>query len=193
MSCLPIAPRGPAAPRPSRNGRAAAALAAALLSLAVAGCTDPATELCDLICDCEGCSGPEYDTCVADADRMFEVADAYGCEDPMDAVYECVVDNDECRDDRFSYADRCDGAQDDLDDCLGDSNVSPLVGDPCTEVRACCLAQVDAMDWTGMEEAKEAALAVCDGYADADADACQSVIDNYEPPTGMDPPPECEF
>lgn len=65
--------------------------------------------------------------------------------------------------------------------------------DPCGDLKDCCVAQIDAMDWTGMEEAKVAAQAVCDGYDDADSDACQAVIDAYTPPEGIDVPEECEF
>jgi len=64
--------------------------------------------------------------------------------------------------------------------------------DPCGDLEACCDAQVAAFGLEGA--ALEAAQAVCDGYSEADSDACQAVIDaGFTYPEGVEVPAECEF
>lgn len=64
--------------------------------------------------------------------------------------------------------------------------------DPCGDLKACCEAQIAALE---LDEAQTAIYqAVCDGYDNADSDACQAVIDaGFTYPEGVEAPAECEF
>jgi hypothetical protein len=57
--------------------------------------------------------------------------------------------------------------------------------DPCGDLKACCVAQQEAV------EGGNAAL--CDLYDEADSDACQALIDAFEVPEGAEVPAECQF
>jgi hypothetical protein len=56
--------------------------------------------------------------------------------------------------------------------------------DPCGDLKDCCVAYADAAGYDA---------SVCDAYDEADSDACQAVIDAFEPVEGADLPAECEF
>lgn len=81
-----------------------------LLALALpasAGCGYDAGDLCDDLCDCEGCSDPEYDDCVDNVEDSEREADYQGCLDRYDDLMSCLGDEFRCTQGRADY-DGCD-------------------------------------------------------------------------------------
>ena len=87
-----------------KNGILTSALA---LALSVgAGCNSRAESLCNDICDCEGCSDTQYESCVDDADDLEREIVDEGCGDELDVYYDCIVSEQECNGSSWS-ADGC--------------------------------------------------------------------------------------
>lgn len=58
--------------------------------------------------------------------------------------------------------------------------------DPCGDLKDCCVAFYEAAE---LDDA-----GVCDGYDEADSDACDAAKDLYKSaPEGVDLPEECNF
>ena len=87
-------------------------LGAALLL--TAGCAGRSTEWCDKECSCEHCNDREYERCKINVDEQLDTADAYGCNDQADRVFNCSLDSGYCHLDHW--------VTDDADSCLGDWN-----------------------------------------------------------------------
>lgn len=95
--------------------RTMAALAYAA-ALAATGCGTSATDVCDLQCDCKGCSDREYDDCVDEIDDGFRDAEREGCEAEYDEYLACVDDTAECHGDKFET--HCGPEKDDFKRCI---------------------------------------------------------------------------
>ena len=79
------------------------------------GCSPSAEDICDLKCNCEGCSDKQYDDCVADIEDTTAKAKEYGCEDEYGDWLGCIDKEAECRSgDEFAW-DGCDIEEDALD------------------------------------------------------------------------------
>ena len=106
----------------SRHGWRARALGQGLAlcaaALFLAGCPGRAVEWCDLQCDCEHCSEHEYEKCVIDVNEQLDVADAYGCTDQADRLYECAMDEGHCANDHWVTDDYCGGDWTDTLQCI---------------------------------------------------------------------------
>lgn len=106
-------PRG----RPPRLGLA---LAGALL-LATwtvgAGCGTSATDLCNEVCDCKGCSEVELEDCIDNVEDEERRAEAEGCANPYAEYTDCIAEELACRD-GIVDVDGCELEYDALQTCL---------------------------------------------------------------------------
>ncbi|HSO00651.1 MAG TPA: hypothetical protein VLS89_20305 [Candidatus Nanopelagicales bacterium] len=89
-------------------------LAAALAST---GCGTLEADLCDLKCDCEGCSDFEYDECLDKYDDDLRDAEREGCEDLYDDLLACEDDTGDCSG-GGEWDTRCSDEKDDFKDCV---------------------------------------------------------------------------
>jgi len=85
-------------------------------ALATVGCGPSSSSLCDLACECEGCSNSQYDECVDDLDDGARDAEREECEAEYDDYLACLDDTGECRGDDFET--HCGDEKDDLKNCL---------------------------------------------------------------------------
>lgn len=159
---------------------------ATLLALALLpGCGSSAQSVCSDVCECVGCSENEEQDCVDAVEDQQQEAEAEGCGDQVSALVDCYGSELECRDGDVIDVDGCDSEEEAVSDCSG--GLGGLgVGDPCTRLKACCVALAAQ---SGYDEE------VCDAYDDADRDACQTVIDDFNEsvPEGTDLPSACRF
>ncbi len=95
--------------------RTMAALASAVV-LAATGCGASGADLCDLECECEGCSDYEREECIDDFDDAARDAEHEGCEDELDIYLSCLDDTGECRGDDFETD--CGKEKDDFKACV---------------------------------------------------------------------------
>jgi hypothetical protein len=79
-------------------------LAGLALASGSAACGAQVAEFCDAYCDCENCSGDEYDECVIEYEAEQDIASAYGCSDKFDDRHFCVIDRYSCNGDDFDGA-----------------------------------------------------------------------------------------
>ncbi len=91
---------------------------------AAGGCGPAASDICDLKCECEGCSEAERDDCIADIEATVTLAESKGCSDQYSAWLVCVESEAECRSGEEFTWDGCDIEEDALAECGG--------GDPCS-------------------------------------------------------------
>jgi len=71
------------------------------------GCGTSIADLCDDMCDCEGCSDAEYDECVDEGEEYEEAAEKAGCGDEFDDYVDCIGDSFSCDDGRFDADEEC--------------------------------------------------------------------------------------
>ncbi|MEJ7729708.1 MAG: hypothetical protein WKG00_10860 [Polyangiaceae bacterium] len=107
---------------PSLSGKTTrgALLIGAVLLLGASGCGTSAADLCDAVCDCEGCSDAQLDDCVDELEDIEERASERGCEDEMDDWMSCVDSKLECSGDD-ARIDGCDDEERELTRC-GDAS-----------------------------------------------------------------------
>jgi hypothetical protein len=70
-----------------------------LFTFALPGCTSDGEAVCDLKCECEGCSDGMYDDCYFGALDKEREADGRGCLDFYDELAACEYDTGFCRSD----------------------------------------------------------------------------------------------
>jgi len=68
--------------------------------LCAVACTPSEEYLCDLKCECEGCSDSEYDHCLNGYDDELDRADRADCLDEWDDVLACREDTGYCAADK---------------------------------------------------------------------------------------------
>ncbi|MEM9696801.1 MAG: hypothetical protein AAGA56_29970 [Myxococcota bacterium] len=95
------------------------------------GCSSTASEICDLVCECQRCSDRAREECENNYKAQEERASAFECEADYEAYSDCIIDNPECDDDdpngqllpakRFD-ADDCDDELADLNECIADAS-----------------------------------------------------------------------
>ena len=82
-------------------------------------CGSGASQLCNDICACEGCSDKEAEDCQDAAQELDEDVAKEECTAELDAVFACIQENAECEDedDYELDADDCEDEFEDLIDC----------------------------------------------------------------------------
>jgi len=74
-----------------------AALVLSMLAFGLPACRTDAEAVCDLKCDCEGCSNAMLDDCYYSADSKEREADRAGCLDLWEDLKACEYDTGVCR------------------------------------------------------------------------------------------------
>lgn len=96
-------------------------IAALVIALAVPlmSCGGSVNQLCEDICDCQGCSDNDLEECHEAADELEEDVAKEDCSPELNEVISCFQENAECEDeDRYEIdVDDCDDQLDDLLDC----------------------------------------------------------------------------
>ena len=92
------------------------------LGIFASACKGTSGELCDIICDCEGCNDNEYDECIIDADAGEDTASAYDCSAEYDDYAACALEDNDCVDDNFVVDADCAGEAEDYLECLDDGS-----------------------------------------------------------------------
>lgn len=62
------------------------------------GCGTSLADLCEEVCDCEGCSDAQLEECIDESEEIEEAAEELGCEDQLDDWVSCIDSELECRD-----------------------------------------------------------------------------------------------
>lgn len=81
-------------------------LAPFALLLTSAGCSSQ-KDLCDKVCDCQGCSDGELQSCYDQAERDELAAEQADCSSEYADLIACGNDAFECVDDKPDYGDEC--------------------------------------------------------------------------------------
>lgn len=115
------------------------------------GCSPSATDICDIKCNCEGCSDAEYDDCVADIEDTTKKAKDFGCSDQYADWLTCIDKEAECRNgDTFAW-DGCEIEEDALSACGGGDACAAAAKKLCDECNFSC-ADPDPSTCTGTYE-----------------------------------------
>jgi len=143
-----------------------------LVLLGPFGCSVGAKEICNLKCDCEGCSEPEYDDCMSDVDATIVKAKGYGCEDQYSDWLSCVYHEAECRNGETFAWDGCDIEEDALAKCGGSDACNAAAKKLCDECNFSC-SDPDPATCTGRYEclSKCVVSATCADVAAMSADS----------------------
>jgi hypothetical protein len=80
------------------------------------GCKSGPASICDLRCECEGCSRKQYTDCVDNVEDAMPVAEDDGCSSQFDAYISCYGDTGACENDVF-IAEDCRDEGDALKSC----------------------------------------------------------------------------
>ncbi len=98
--------------------RVIAALAL-LAAVPLMSCGGSVNQLCNEVCDCQGCSDHDLEECHEAADEIEEDASREECGAELDAYVQCILDEGECDNDDVYEVDLGDCADefDDLGDC----------------------------------------------------------------------------
>lgn len=80
------------------------------------GCQSDAEAVCDLKCDCEGCSSFQLDDCYDNAGDDERNADFYGCLDYYDDLKACEYDTGYCKG-GFDWDTNCKVEKERYDNC----------------------------------------------------------------------------
>jgi hypothetical protein len=111
---------------------------AALIAIGVGGCGTSASDLCDVICACEGCNEEERDACISKGESAVTDADDKGCRDEYVNYLACVEAEAECTEaDKFTF-DGCDIEEDALATCGGGNACKAAATKLCDECNFSC-------------------------------------------------------
>jgi hypothetical protein len=87
------------------------------LVLCAPACGPSEADVCDLKCDCEGCSDRQYDDCLDHLDDDLRRAEDRDCLDQWDDLLACQDDTGRCKgDDKFE--DDCGHERDRFKNCV---------------------------------------------------------------------------
>jgi hypothetical protein len=86
--------------------RATSILKAMLLigPLAAAGCGSRASQICDLVCECEHCNDYAEDINCIQLQAQQDIAETYECSDQYEAWATCVEEKGECDEDEARFS-----------------------------------------------------------------------------------------
>jgi hypothetical protein len=121
---------------------------AASLTASSSGCGTSGADVCEAVCDCEGCSEKQLDECIDEIEEIEEKAEELGCEDQLDDWLSCVDDELECRGDDADV-DGCDEEEDALTRC-GQGTAG--TGSACDQVVALCGTSSGFTECSGVNE-----------------------------------------
>jgi hypothetical protein len=126
------------------------------LGAATAGCGSQASDLCELICECEHCNDYEESLDCIVVTAQSDMADAYGCEEKWSAWATCIEEKGECEEEEANFSTSGSGS------CSGMQplGMSCMVDDDCFSFGAVC-------DATGM----------CQQRTCADGNPCETNAD----------------
>jgi hypothetical protein len=102
------------------------------------GCGVSADEICNIKCNCEGCSQIERDDCVSDVNAAVEKAEDLECSTQYAEWLSCVEQEAECRDGQTFAWDGCDIEEDALAECGGGSACTAAAKKLCNECAFSC-------------------------------------------------------
>ncbi|MBW2456414.1 MAG: hypothetical protein JRI68_17975 [Deltaproteobacteria bacterium] len=81
-------------------------------SLGLGGCGTSFADLCEDICDCEGCTDDELEECIEEGEELEQDAEASGCGDEFEEWVECIDDGFVCEDGDVELEGDCDQLKD---------------------------------------------------------------------------------
>jgi len=88
----------------------------AFLGQGLPACRSNAEAVCDIKCDCEGCSNAQLDDCYHDTDNKEREADRAGCLDVYDDLKACEYNTAYCKS-GSAFATSCKTEKDRYDTC----------------------------------------------------------------------------
>lgn len=102
------------------------------------GCSVSANEICNIKCNCQGCSQQEHDDCVGDVNSTVQKAEQLGCSSQYSDWLSCVEREAECRNgDTFAW-DGCEIEEDALSACGGVDPCTAAAKKLCDECKFSC-------------------------------------------------------
>ena len=84
-----------------------------------AACNTQATGVCDTYCECTICNDLEEDFCADGVAAVIAMAEAYECNEEIEAMTECINDKSDCDDNNLDL-DSCKDEGEDLGECFQD-------------------------------------------------------------------------
>lgn len=137
-----------------------AAWSAIALGLPVfaSGCGVSAEDICELKCNCEGCSQEQRDDCVAGVESALTKADDLGCSTEYGNWLSCAEQEAECRDGKTFTFDGCDIEEDALAACGGGDECAAAAKKLCDECNFSC-TDPDPSACTGRSQCLSACIA----------------------------------
>lgn len=130
------------------------------------GCGVSADEICEVKCNCQGCSEEQRDDCVADVDATVAKAENLGCSTEYSTWLSCVEQEAECRNgDTFTW-DGCEIEEDALAKCGGSDACAAAAKKLCNECNFSC-TEPDPSACSGRNECLSACIvnATCEEIA----------------------------
>jgi hypothetical protein len=146
------------------------------LSLGAGGCGTSASDICDLLCACQGCSEKERDQCLADGESAIADADNQGCSSEYSDYLACVEREAECRNGQEFRWDGCDVEKGALAKCDGGDACRQAATKLCNECNFSC-TDPDPSLCNGQYEcqSKCIAAATCEEIASQPPDSAYSL------------------
>lgn len=90
----------------------------ASLLILLPGCSSGFSDFCEAKIACEGGNDKDIDACVEEAKGTESVAEAYGCGDEFDKMFECSESNQKCEDKDYSSKGACEDQSRALSACI---------------------------------------------------------------------------
>ena len=135
------------------------------------GCSVSAQEICDIKCNCEGCSQEQHDDCVADVNATVTKAESLECSTQYSNWLSCVEQEAECRNGATFAWDGCEIEEDALNECGGSDACTAAAQKLCDECKFSC-SDPDPSACTGRNECLSACVvnATCEEIATSGMD-----------------------
>ncbi len=115
------------------------------------GCGVTSEEICNVKCNCEGCTEAQHEDCISDVDATVEKAANLGCSDQYADWLSCVETEAECRNGEEFAWDGCEIEEDALTACSGENACVQAADKICNECGGSC-EQTDGSGCSGRTE-----------------------------------------
>jgi hypothetical protein len=159
---------------------AASGVLLATVALTASGCDDPVARLCDLACECTGCTDDQASSCEKSSQGTYESSEEKGCTAEADAYLACYEEKFECKSGQVDV-DACEDIKTTWYDCLSGTTTEKTVCDEADEklVDECGVEgdETEVGECSGIEECTancvlEATCEEINGEAEGNLGAC---------------------
>lgn len=107
-------------------------------AVSASGCGVSPDEICNIKCNCEGCSQTQLDDCLSDVSSTVTKAEDLGCSSQYADWLSCVEQEAECRNGGTFAWDGCEIEEDALAECGGGDSCAAAAKKLCDECKFSC-------------------------------------------------------